>query len=794
MKRNWAKTNKAGEPGIGVFEHCIHVGAVAMVWLRRCPAQAKALGLSPEFLAFLAAGHDVGKHSPGFLSKSPIWLAREGLEDLALREGWEELKQHGHEKVSQSALYDWFLAKGMSASDASLFSAMIGLHHGVLYWQELGAPINNPGARGKEWQQERVEIIEALYAAFGSPELPSGWQQNDERLFAIAGLISVCDWLGSDEAVFDPDLALPLPEAQKVAAMALDRYGFFPMELKSGLDFAGLFEMPPRRWQADFLAREQGRGPVLIEAPMGGGKTELALALTYKFLQEGESSGFFFALPTRASCQALLPRLEAFVAKISSSRIKMIHAASWLSEQQPQANGEISPLCRDWFASAHRALLAPIGIGTIDQLLLAVIAARHFQIRRFALLGKVIILDEIHSYDAYTGSLVERLLRLLEGLGCRIIVLSATLSASRRQILLPDMPPNPPAPYSLRPVVWLSRKAPTHLVAEVEAAAAAGAKVLWILSSVRVAQNLYRQLKGRGLKTLLHASFTPQDRAEKEALLLASLGKNGSRPKEGCIFVCSQIAEQSLDIDADLLVTDLCPGDALLQRIGRLWRHPRPERPRRQAECWLMDETLTLAELRRAEVKEIKDCFGPRSKIYSPYLLLRTLSALEFRVMLRLPQDIASLVQEIYEDASVDEPDAWRELRQAQLRHEQDHADQSRGAAAIWANRDWRAQKPPGTRIDSYPTREVVLVAAQSSEGVRLLDGRVLKFSAPKAELLRAAFPFIVRLPQSAQASWEPEPLWVVLGEAGRLELPEARAEFFYDSELGLNTKQEDEK
>jgi CRISPR-associated endonuclease/helicase Cas3 len=172
-----------------------------------------------------------------------------------------------------------------------------------------------------------------------------------------------------------------------------------------------------------------------IEAPMGHGKTEAALAAAYRLLSSNQATGIYFALPTQVTSNRIHKRVEAFIERIASDSayVRLAHRASWLREDSYISEvGEAF----SWFASPKRALLCPFGVGTVDQALLGIVCARHFFVRQFALAGKVVILDEIHSYDLYTGTLIDTLVKRLRELGCTVIILSATLTASRRETLL----------------------------------------------------------------------------------------------------------------------------------------------------------------------------------------------------------------------------------------------------------------------------------------------------------------------------------------------------------------------
>ena len=199
-----------------------------------------------------------------------------------------------------------------------------------------------------------------------------------------------------------------------------------------------------------------GPGVYVIEAPMGIGKTEAALGAAYQLLITEKAKGIYFALPTQATSNRMHLRMNEFLRRIApeAPASRLIHGNSWLMEH----DFGFHPAAK-WTKGSRQRMhgpdetglprpsglcIAPFGVGTVDQALLGVVAAKHFFVRHFALAGKVVILDEIHSYDIYTGTLIDKLITTLEGLGCTVIVLSATLTGKRRGQIVsgPDDAPN----------------------------------------------------------------------------------------------------------------------------------------------------------------------------------------------------------------------------------------------------------------------------------------------------------------------------------------------------------------
>ena len=266
----------------------------------------------------------------------------------------------------------------------------------------------------------------------------------------------------------------------------------------------------------------------------------------------------------------------------------------------------------NWFTPKKRSLLVPYGIGTVDQLFLGVMHSKHFFLRLFSLTGKTVVFDEVHAYDAYMNTLFMHLLGWLRALHVNVIILSATLPAKTRQAMLtawgaagsPALDATQPVPY---PMVWTAQAgqaaayacppAPGRtqrvklrwcessvaaIVAKARFYLKKKAVVLVICNTVRRAQAVYQQLTADALvgeedQLLLHARMPQRLRNERERQALARFGKGRKSGK--ALLVGTQIIEQSLDLDADVMISDLAPIDLLLQRAGRLHRHRREDRP-----------------------------------------------------------------------------------------------------------------------------------------------------------------------------------------------------------------------
>ncbi len=500
---------------------------------------------------------------------------------------------------------------------------------------------------------------------------------------------------------------------------------------------------------------------------MGCGKTEAALMAAYRLISTGQSTGLYFALPTQTTSNRIHRRVTDWLERlVPGARTRLIHGNSWLLQDGATVTGATAGDIRsregrhdgrDWFASPRRTVLAPFGVGTVDQALLGVVAAKHFFVRQYALAGKVVVLDEVHSYDLYTGTLVDVLARRLRDLGATVIVLSATLTADRRRDLLSLTPGEPVSDAypllsftqqgvdgvaehavttGLPKDVRVRFRPPESLAEECLAHARRGECVLWIRNTVDDAQETYRLLKTCGCAggpeiALLHARFPQFRREQLEEEWMGRLGRDGSRrPADGCVLVSTQVAEQSVDIDADLLVTALAPTDMLLQRIGRLWRHDRPRPAGAQRQVWIAAPPLDASASRTASATELKAAFGRSGRVYAPYVLLRSLDQWLPLTTLELPTDIRPLLEATYASLP-DEPEAWRQLR--------DHLETRRTVlrqAALANSNPWQVQlddeEGVQTRWNSQPTAMLLPVVraweltgenSRDALGLELLDG-----------------------------------------------------------------------
>ncbi len=796
MRYFWAKTTQDAQPGISVFEHMMNVGHVARLMAETSIELLSLSNLDPSLAGALAALHDLGKISPGFQRKCEQWLKDRGLSDIARNGRWDTEMESDHGKITHTTLQKYFVENKVDERTATFLSAVLGGHHG-----RLSRP-NDRGFKPQksivehqsdiDWEQERKLAADAVMTQFGIKLSELFINDSSPALWWLGGLTSVADWIGSDERHFPVQGGMDASKVAGVAGKCLQEIGFGRPRIVRGLSFHDLFHdtqkpnvrFVPNKMQSSALSTIKDQGVYVIEAPMGMGKTEAALGSAYQLLVSGKANGIYFALPTQATSNRIYLRMAEFVKRIAPTAVgsKIIHGNSWLLDKQAPispvgtANGieESATIGRDWFSSAKRALLAPFGVGTVDQALLGIVAAKHFFVRHYALAGKVVILDEIHSYDLYTGTLIDCLIETLERLGCTIIVLSATLSRARRNVIVPaklnravsafkepyplitgrqhgavlkPLAVRPPAPRKVD-IIFKSEKDAISLAVE---DATKGACVLCVCNTVDAAQRIYLRVRsqsdGRFPIGLLHARFPFWRREELENKWMNRLGKDAST-RCASILVSTQIVEQSVDLDADLLITELAPTDMLLQRLGRLWRHERGKRPLSKTQMCIIEERTSLQEFRKMEKRDIAKALGEKSRFYDPYVLLRSLEQWKKLKKVGVPVDIRKLIEATYRQRKR-EPSGWKQL----LIDAEGKKLAFKGKALMSSNL-WQValedEEGVQTRLNELPTLSLVLCRSISESSAEFIDGTSRTIASEEFQLTtaQAIHRNLVKVPQ----------------------------------------------
>ena len=640
--------------GRTVVDHCQIVGMVAKQLIARFPSPLRDQ-LFPGGACFAAAAHDIGKVSPYFIEKLRRKFAWHD-DSLTARldiDPETENSWGGHAGVSQ------ITAKGLRAP--RYVPEILGQHHG--YSPGVAGLSDNAEIFGGEaWLEERIKLVDQLKQSLGTD-----WPtiQDDAQARLVAGLTTVSDWIGSGAQFENPSL----PWANKIEE-AVDSAGFIPPTFKRGLSFEQVFGFPTRGAQQQLIDQVVGPGVYILEGQMGLGKTEAALFAAYRMLDAGTATGIYFALPTQLTSNKIFERFNGFLADVLSEdcghRSLLLHGSAGLLESTEM--GEDAKPGGSWFNQSKRGLLAPFAVGTLDQALMAAMNVKHGFVRAFGLAGKVVILDEVHTYDAYTGTLLDALVSLLRSLHCTVIILSATLNKDRReQILGCELGSNA---YPLITSMPLGMKVEEHsvlvqdthtvsiklvndeqlTVTEAINRAHAGQQVLWIENTIGEAQQRYLDFAARGHELgfscgLLHSKLTLDHRDAVEQKWVNLFGKAGhlARGQQGRILVGTQVLEQSIDIDADFLVSRFAPTDMVLQRIGRLWRHKEtPRSTSAKCEAWLLAPPL------KSAIENPEQDFGHSAFVYSPYILCRSLEAWQDVISIKLPSDIRSLIERTY--------------------------------------------------------------------------------------------------------------------------------------------------
>lgn len=654
----WGKAQPLADAQFGlhpVWAHSLDVAATAKALLAASAVRRQRLAAAlavPEsdavrLAVWIAALHDLGKFSRAFQSLAPevwpgqalgplpyfasrprhdaigLWLWENGLEQAVAERAWP---------VGGDALY-------------RLAAAAFGHHGKPLALQDVGQVDGRKHVGETCWTAALAFTDAVTVLLMPEPlQIPQP-RESQPAAFALAGLVNLADWIGSNQAWFpyyegEADLGVYWQHTSAQATVAVREAGLVPPTPAADLTFPALTKIngrpsPAQEWALD-CALPQGPMLICLEDLTGGGKTEAAHILAARRITQGRASGVYWAMPTQATANAMWSRQGGMVSGLfapqSLPSVVLAHGQAGLhalfqasigrpgevyGEQREEETA--SGHCASWLADdRRRAFLADVGAGTVDQALLGVLPTRFYPLRLFGLAEKVLVLDEVHSFDPYVTREIERLVEFQLRLGGDVVLLSATLAAKTRERFVrmaeealgiaPEISgawgaapkrfeAAADAPYPLATTISVegaaetpvaasrrvARRVPVQLIGSVDAALATvsdtarrGGACCYIRNTVDDAREAWAALRDQGLDPILfHARFAQCDRQAIEEAVLSVFGKDApAEARRGRVLVATQVVEQSLDLDFDLLVSDLAPVDSLIQRMGRFRRHP----------------------------------------------------------------------------------------------------------------------------------------------------------------------------------------------------------------------------
>ena len=689
--------------------HMLDVGAVAKRLIAKTPLTDNP-SLDDAFV-FLVALHDLGKFSTNF---------REMLHGSSPR-GFRHW-QHSYRLLRD---HDEAVAGLVGATRGArkiLYAAVAGHHGGPP--EHLDARRARDQARqiGAEASELAPKVIRTVGDLLPYASLAGLNEPEARRLsWLLSGLTVQADWIGSNTEWFERrDSAVPVGQywndALQRAEAAVSKAGLQSARpLADGAQHVLPDSHKPRPMQSAVAEVELPNGAclALIEDATGAGKTEAALILAARMMAAGKARGFFFALPTMATSNAMLARLEEIAPRLFEGKpsLGLTHGRAILNELFRSIRGRdgsdpgVEVSCGPWLADdRRRILLADVGVGTIDQALMAVLPTRFNTLRLKALSEHILIVDEAHEFDPYMETQLQRLLEFQARLGGSAIVMTATLPREMRDryanafqrglglrrpvaVLGRSYPALNLVGHDVRgssphPVPATCRDVDVRRLPDEEEAlkllrhgAERGAACVWVRNAVDSAIAAVSALRATGIDAdLLHARFAVADRLRHERSLQSRFGRDGSG-REGRVLVATQVVEASLDLDFDLMVSDLAPIGSLIQRAGRLWRHmdlrPADRRP-------VAGPTLHVLAPDAAQVADaswLKRVLGPGALVYPLDVQWRTANALFDRGVIRAPSGLRDLIEAVHGTEqepvpTVLEPDEFetlgREMSEAQ--------------------------------------------------------------------------------------------------------------------------------
>ncbi|MGO3738092.1 MAG: CRISPR-associated helicase Cas3' [Marinomonas foliarum] len=779
----WGKAQKQdldfkGDPYHLLPYHSLDVAAVGGGLLAPDTELAKGisefLDLEPQeitklFVFFLAL-HDLGKFASAFqaLYKDELhylfaanpnrqYDGREFRHDLLGLYFWDKIRDLD-ELYPRSLSND---EEGECSQTLMVFMDCVLGHHGKPINSAKLAELTPYIERKKNVPAAEQFVLDAFELL--QPVLPieklvdREWRQRLKQVsWTLAGVAVLADWIGSDQTYFKY-CSTPMlldeywPIARQRAKEALEAtelvkvFNKAPFEsIEKHFNFT---PTPLQKWAQD-VEIDDSPQLFILEDVTGAGKTEAALALTHRLLAAGAADGFYFGLPTMATSNAMYKRVfdsyqMMFQASEAKPSIVLAHGAREMNElfqssvlssskvdsDYSSSDQTATAQCNQWLSdSRKKALLAPVGVGTIDQALLAVLPRRHQSLRLLGLHRKVLVFDEVHAADEYMFELLESLLSLHLHQGGSAILLTATLSMEQRQrlahIWLKESqytslkPINTHFPLatkvsltSTRPLIEheLESRADVSRFVKVDylesekavldkviASIAKGECVVWIRNSVddalKAYDAIYSLMTNPENLLLFHSRFILDDRQSIEKQVLDYFGKGSNAAnRAGKVLIATQVFQESLDADADVMISDICPIDDLIQRAGRLHRHTRNEQ--RAYQSGIIDTRPSPVLYLHAPawsdepaVDWLSQDFRNTQYVYrSPGRLWLGMKKLRELGGIKMPEQARDLIEAVYSSAAFDQiPTTLLKLEQATQGDELAKASKAKSNRLKW--------------------------------------------------------------------------------------------------------------
>lgn len=702
-----AKSNKEG------LWECVpqHLQDTAYVMKHLCdpeigwvsPAFSDAAGIDGNALkkicTFIAYTHDIGKLTPAFQNK--ISMSLQGLSERLLSHGFDIHMEcppdtFYHAFISGAILHEVF---GVNDSVCEIVAA----HHGIP--RDIGSDFNwkKPFKKHKEnilgkngefktvWE-DAVKKAEEI-SGIRCDELP---QLSYAAQILLSGLLITADWVSSNENYF----ALSEPwDISNLEDAGRGERGYLASGIKRGW-FSTTFAYAPYLFEERFgfcpnviqetagQAVNSGAQLLIVEGPMGSGKTEAALISAEVLAARSASGGFYIGLPTQATSNGMFSRMIHWASEASEDlfvSINLAHGGATFNDEyrrlqvntSDETPGNLS--VNRWMSGKHRKLMSDFVDGTIDQALAMSLNKKYFMLLHGQLAGKVIVLDEVHSYDAYTNAYLKTTLAYLGYYHCPTILLSATLTNEKKQEFIKAYSQKSELSFRMSDqypcITWWDGKELHEEAIALEGLKRIKVHIQWLKNSELIEMiktsltyggcaGVIRNTVKESVRTycllkaalpeyrivLIHSRFLSDDRERLENTIIDLTGKNSeSSKRDKLIVVGTQVLEQSLDLDFDVMFTDPCPMDLLFQRLGREHRHERT-RPE------------FLKEAKAYLIKEDDQIIGTNDRPYNSYIINRTCELIHLKKgRISLPDDIKTMVEQTYDLTLTDDSSQKKE-------------------------------------------------------------------------------------------------------------------------------------